>query len=139
MILNTLQDVAAPNVQIVAMNYYDPFVAPVWFGTQSLAALQSEVASIVAFNDFLKSIYAMFGVDVADVEAAFSLTDLTIQPSGLPSKRANVLRVDMDVLGQRHPRKQRGLRRHRSCVCRRARAVKVDALDTLFPSTYASR
>jgi len=83
-ILNTLQDVAAPNVQIVAMNYYDPFVAPVWFGTQSLAALQSEVASTVAFNDFLESIYAMFGVDVADVEAAFSLTDLTIQLSGLP-------------------------------------------------------
>ena len=83
-ILDTLQDVAAPNVQIVAMNYYDPFVAPVWFGTKSLAALQSEVASIVAFNDFLESIYATLGVDVADVEAAFSLTDLTIQLSGLP-------------------------------------------------------
>jgi lysophospholipase L1-like esterase len=84
-ILNTLQKAAAPSVRIVAMNYYDPFVVPVWFGTQSLAALQSEVASIVAFNDFLETIYAMFGVEVADVEAAFSLTDLTIQPSGLPS------------------------------------------------------
>ena len=83
-IVDTLQDAAAPNVQIVAMNYYDPFVAPVWFGTQSLAALASEVASIVAFNDFLESIYDMFGVEVADVGAAFSLTDLTIQPSGLP-------------------------------------------------------
>ena len=83
-IVETLQDAAAPNVQIVAMNYYDPFVAPVWFGTQSLAALASEVAGIVAFNDFLEGIYGMFGVEVADVEGAFSLTDVTIQPSGLP-------------------------------------------------------
>jgi lysophospholipase L1-like esterase len=89
-IVETLRAAAAPNVQIVAMNYYDPFVAPVWFETQSLAALQSEAASVVAFNDFLEGIYGMFGVDVADVEAAFSLTDVTIQPSGLP---ANVQRA----------------------------------------------
>ncbi len=83
-IVDTLRDAAAPNVRIVAMNYYDPFVAPVWFGTQSLAALASEAASIVAFNDFLEGIYGMFGIEVADVEGAFSLTDVTIQPSGLP-------------------------------------------------------
>jgi lysophospholipase L1-like esterase len=83
-ILDTLRDAAAPSVAIFGMNYYDPFVAPVWFGTQSLAALESEVASIVAFNDFLEGIYGMFGVVVADVEGAFSLTDLTIQPNGLP-------------------------------------------------------
>jgi lysophospholipase L1-like esterase len=84
MIIDMLQDAAAPGVQIVAMNYYDPFVAPVWFGTQSVAALQTEIASIVAFNDFLEGIYGAFGVEVADVESAFSLTDVTIQPSGLP-------------------------------------------------------
>jgi lysophospholipase L1-like esterase len=83
-ILDTLRDAAAPNVEIVAMTYYDPFLAPVWFGTQSLAALESEVASIVAFNDFLEGIYGTFDVEVADVESAFSLTDVTIQPSGLP-------------------------------------------------------
>jgi lysophospholipase L1-like esterase len=83
-IIDTLQDAAAPGVQIVAMNYYDPFVAPVWFGTRSVAALQAEAASIVAFNDFLEGIYGAFGVEVADVEAAFSLTDLTLQPTGLP-------------------------------------------------------
>jgi lysophospholipase L1-like esterase len=83
-ILDTLRDAAAPSVEIFAMNYYDPFVAPVWFGTQSLAALESEVASIVAFNDFLEGIYGAFGIEVADVESAFSLTDVTIQPSGLP-------------------------------------------------------
>lgn len=60
------------------MNYYDPFVAPVWFQTQSLAALQAEVASTVAFNNLLEGIYGAFGVEVADVESAFSLTDLTL-------------------------------------------------------------
>ena len=83
-IVDTLRDAAAPKVRIVAMNYYDPFVAPVWFGTQSLAAVASELASIVAFNDVLEGIYGLLGVEVADVESAFSLTDLTIQPSGLP-------------------------------------------------------
>jgi lysophospholipase L1-like esterase len=83
-ILQTLRAAAGPNVPIVGMNYYDPFVAPVWFSTQSLAALQTEVASIVGFNNFLEAIYAAFAMPVADVESEFSLTDLTIQPSGLP-------------------------------------------------------
>jgi len=81
---------AAPNVQIVAMNYYDPFIAPVWFQTGDLGALQTEVANIVAFNDFLEAIYQAVGVGIADVESAFLVTDLTIQPSGLPR---NVQRV----------------------------------------------
>ena len=34
--------------------------------------------------------FQAFGVEVADVESAFSLTELTIQPSGLP---LNVQRV----------------------------------------------
>ena len=66
------------------MNYDDPFVAPVWFATHDPAALQAEVASTVAFNDFLEGIYAAFGMAVADVESAFSLTDSTIQSDGLP-------------------------------------------------------
>ena len=60
------------------MNYYDPFVAPVWFQTQSLAALQARVAATVGFNDFLEGIYAAFGLEVADVESAFEVTDLTL-------------------------------------------------------------
>ncbi len=83
-ILDTLRDAAAPDVPIVGMNYYDPFLPPVWFGTHDLAALQAEVASIVAFNDFLEGIYGAFGIAVADVEGAFSMTDLALQPSGLP-------------------------------------------------------
>ena len=77
-ILAALTAAAGPGVPILAMNYYDPFVAPVWFQTQSLAALQAEVASVVAFNNLLEGIYQAFGLEIADVEQAFSVTDLTL-------------------------------------------------------------
>jgi len=83
-ILSALQNAAAPGVQIVGMNYYDPFLPIVWFQTQDLGALQAEVASIVGFNDFLEGIYQTFGIEVADVESAFSLTDATVESNGLP-------------------------------------------------------
>jgi lysophospholipase L1-like esterase len=87
-ILAALKGAAGPGVPIVGMNYYNPFIAPVWFETQSLAAVQAEVANVVALNDFLEGIYQFAGVPVADVEGAFSLTDLTLV-DGIP---LNVLR-----------------------------------------------
>ena len=80
---------AGPGVPIIGMNYYDPFLAPVWFQTMSLAALQAEVATTVGFNNFLEGIYGAFGLEVADVETAFSVTDLTLV-GGTP---VNVLRT----------------------------------------------
>jgi hypothetical protein len=71
------------------MNYYDPALARIWFQTQSLAALQAEVATVVGFNRFLEGIYAAFGVEVADVESAFSVTNLTL----VNSTPVNVLRT----------------------------------------------
>jgi lysophospholipase L1-like esterase len=88
-ILAVLKAAAGANVPIVGMNYYDPSIAPVWFQTQSLAALQAEVAAAVGFNNFLEAIYEALGVGVADVESAFSLTDLTLI-DGTP---VNVLRA----------------------------------------------
>jgi lysophospholipase L1-like esterase len=89
-ILDALRDAAAPSVPIIGMNYFDPFLPLVWFGTQDLAALQAEVAMVAGFNDFLEGIYGSFAIEVADVERAFSVTDLALQPSGLP---ANVQQV----------------------------------------------
>jgi lysophospholipase L1-like esterase len=88
-ILAALQAAAGPDVPIIGMNYYDPFVAPVWFGTQSLVALQTQVAATVGFNNFLEGIYGAFGIEVADVESAFSVTNLTLI-DGTP---VNVLRA----------------------------------------------
>lgn len=61
-ILTALRAAAGPGVPIIGMNYYDPFVAPVWFQTQSLAALQARVTASVALNDFLEGIYQAFGM-----------------------------------------------------------------------------
>jgi lysophospholipase L1-like esterase len=83
-ILGALQAAAAPSVDIVGMNYYHPFLPVVWLQTHDLGALQAEASSAVVFNDFLEGIYESFGIEVADVEGAFSVSDLTIQPSGLP-------------------------------------------------------
>jgi len=88
-ILAALEAAAGPDVPIIGMNYYDPALPPVWFQTQSLAALQAEVAAVVGFNNFLEGIYGLFGIEVADVESAFSVTDLTLI-SGTP---LNVLRA----------------------------------------------
>jgi lysophospholipase L1-like esterase len=82
-ILASLREAAGPDVPIVGMNYYDPFLAVVWFETHSLAALQAEVASIVAFNNLLEGIYHDAGDPVADVESAFSVTN-TALVGGVP-------------------------------------------------------
>jgi lysophospholipase L1-like esterase len=73
-ILTTLRQHAGPGVPIVGMNYYSPDVAQ-WF--QDPAAGQAAAAGVVALNNFLESLYAGAGMPVADVEAAFAVTNFT--------------------------------------------------------------
>jgi lysophospholipase L1-like esterase len=73
-ILTTLRQHAGPGVPIVGMNYYSPDVAQ-WF--QDPAAGEAAAAQVVAFNDFLESLYAGAGMPVADVQSAFAVTDFT--------------------------------------------------------------
>jgi lysophospholipase L1-like esterase len=42
-ILDRLREAAGPDVPIVGMNYYDPFLAPAWFSAHDLTALQADV------------------------------------------------------------------------------------------------
>ena len=72
-IVGTLRTVA-PDVPIVAMNYYNPNLAyALTPGGEALAA-QSNVLAVAA-NDAIEAVYAAFGVPVADVESAFRTTD----------------------------------------------------------------
>jgi GDSL-like Lipase/Acylhydrolase family len=73
-ILTALRKAAGPDVAIVGMNYYSPRLVE-WFSDP--ASLPGRVAAAVAFNNFLEGIYAAFGDPVADVESAFSTTDMT--------------------------------------------------------------
>ena len=86
-ILAALRQAAGPAVPIVGMNFYDPFIAPVWFSDPS--ALPAEVASAVGFNSLIGGDYALAGMPVADVGTAFSLADTTLV-GGVP---LDVLRV----------------------------------------------
>jgi lysophospholipase L1-like esterase len=86
-ILGKLRQAAGPAVPIVGMNYYSPAVVA-WFRHPALA--QVIVDLTVRFNDVLEGSYQAVGSPVADVETAFSTTDFTIQPDGLP---LNVERV----------------------------------------------
>ena len=79
-ILPALRAAAGPTVPIVAMNYYDPFLAAWVLGPQGEAlALESHQATI-AFNNVLEHIYGLHGVPVADVERAFHTSHFTLFP-----------------------------------------------------------
>ena len=86
-ILAELRSAAGLGVPIIGMNYYDPFLPGAW-EQGGLAGLQAEVAGLVGFDNLLEAIYGAFGVPVADVESAFSVTDFTMA-DGTP---LNVLR-----------------------------------------------
>ncbi|OLC53152.1 MAG: hypothetical protein AUH85_14940 [Chloroflexi bacterium 13_1_40CM_4_68_4] len=86
-ILAALREAAGPGIPIVGMNFYDPFLADLWFGAPS--GFTAELARAIGFNDFVEAIYAGAGDPVADVETAFSMTDTTLV-GGVP---LDVLRV----------------------------------------------
>jgi lysophospholipase L1-like esterase len=82
--LNTAQIVArlraaAPHTKIVAMTYYNPFLAAWLTGTagQALARESLQLSSI--FNGLLTGVFQSAGFRIADVSAAFSSTDLSTQ------------------------------------------------------------
>src|SRR5262249_44810974 len=76
-ILASLRNAAGPDVPIVGMNYNAPFLASVWKKTHDLGALRAAIAGVVDFNDFLEGLDHRAGVEVADVESAFRVTDTT--------------------------------------------------------------
>jgi lysophospholipase L1-like esterase len=82
-ILTALREAAGAGVPIVAMNYYNPFVAAWLQGGQALAF--DSAFLLGQFNDLLEGIYAFFAVPVGDVARAFRSDDFTIvRRLGLP-------------------------------------------------------
>jgi len=87
-IVGALRIAAGPDVPIIGMNYYNPFLAS-WFEDPALALASTNLQ--IAFNTLLASIYGIstFGVQLADVAEAFSSYDTT-PLGGIP---VNVLTV----------------------------------------------
>lgn len=70
-ILTTLRNAGGANLRIVAMNYYDPFLAYWLNGTSGQAEALGTVAALQEFNAAEAGVYVLNGSPVADVASAF--------------------------------------------------------------------
>jgi len=71
---------AAPGVPIVAMNYYDPFLAAWTLGAAGQLAANQSLTATLTFNSLLQGWYDVAHVPVADVAAAYRITNFTPVP-----------------------------------------------------------
>jgi hypothetical protein len=94
-ILARLRAAAGPRVAIVGMNFYDPFLAAWLQGPAGQELARLSVQLVTQYNDLLEAAYQGAGMPVADVQAAFSTTNVT-DPVTLPDGRqvpVNVARI----------------------------------------------
>jgi len=80
-IVGALRAAAGPRVPIVAMNYYDPFLALWRLGAAGQLLANESLQVTLVFNGLLENVYQQFGVPVADVAKAFRTTDATLVPA----------------------------------------------------------
>jgi lysophospholipase L1-like esterase len=71
---------AAPQTPIVAMNYYDPFLAAWILGGADRTIAKESVPAVDAFNEALESIYGPAEIPVADVAEAFRVDSTAVVP-----------------------------------------------------------
>jgi lysophospholipase L1-like esterase len=81
-ILKALRLAAGPNVPIVGMNYYNPFLAAWLAGATELAEQSNQL--VAAYNGLLGSIYQVFHMPVADVATAFDTANFELVPAPSP-------------------------------------------------------
>jgi lysophospholipase L1-like esterase len=94
-ILTTLREAAGPEVPIVGMNYYAPFLALWLQGESGRVDAIANLPAFLLFNETLEQIYKTHGLPVADVESAFSTTDFstTVLTPDLGPIPLNVARI----------------------------------------------
>jgi lysophospholipase L1-like esterase len=79
-ILTELRTAAGPDTPIVAMNYYDPFLALWTLGSEGQTLAKASVQVADHFNGLLENVYEAFSVPVADVAHAYRINDFTLIP-----------------------------------------------------------
>jgi len=90
-ILSTLQG-AAPNVPIIAINYYNPYLSAWLQGPAGEAYAVMSTQLVLASDSLLGQLYGGFNVPVADVAGAFATADFT--PKGnLPNNVKTVCQL----------------------------------------------
>ena len=72
---------AAPNTPIVAMNYYDPFLAAWTLATNGHTLAKVSLDVTLTFNRILETVYRRFSIPIANVANAYHIIDFTHIPS----------------------------------------------------------
>jgi lysophospholipase L1-like esterase len=77
-ILAALRTAAGSSTLIVAMNYYDPFLAAWTLGAEGRTLAKTSVQITDRFNGLLQKAYGAFSVPVADVAQGFQIKNFNI-------------------------------------------------------------
>jgi len=102
-ILGELRRAAVPNIPIIGMNYYDPFLAAWTLGPSGRALAIQSLEATDLFNGVLESVYHAFGVSVADVAGAFQINDFAPGPDNLPENVYQTIQLTFISLGITFP------------------------------------
>lgn len=97
-ILAALRAAAGPDIPIIGMNLYNPFLANWLTGPEGQAIAQASATQLMGpVNAVITGLYAASGVPVADVAGAFSSDDFAtlIQLPGVGTVPLNVARICM--------------------------------------------
>ena len=97
-ILAELRAAAGPNIPIVGMTIYNPFLANWMIGPEGQAFAQASATQLMGpVNGVLRGIFLAGGAQVADIEAAFSSNDFTtlVDLPGAGTVPLNVARICM--------------------------------------------
>lgn len=95
-ILAALRQAAGPNVPIVGMTLYNPFLANWLTGPEGQTIAQTSASQLMGpVNGVLKAIYASAGIGFADLETEFSSNDFATQVElpGAGTVPLNVARI----------------------------------------------
>lgn len=79
-ILTELRTAAGPQTLLVAMNYYDPFLALWTLGAEGQILAKASVHATDQFNSLLHTVYQTFSVPVANVAHAYEINNFTLIP-----------------------------------------------------------
>jgi lysophospholipase L1-like esterase len=79
-ILAALRAATGQDTPIIAMNYYDPFLALWTLGSQGQALAKASVQATDDFNTLLYGVYQAFSVPMANVAHAYRINDFTLIP-----------------------------------------------------------
>jgi lysophospholipase L1-like esterase len=85
-IFKQLRDAGGPQMKIVAMNLFDPFLAAWLSGPEGQTLAQASVEVLREFNQTLRSIHRAAGVSTASVAGAFSTYETFSNTTDLPGR-----------------------------------------------------